>query len=184
VCVLPVSGEDLAERGTSTPGGPPRRPGSGFTELANGFASTDNPDRLQGICGGLGPGAIRVFAERWWARLPLPLTAADRAAGYWWEISMRQVEVSRTIVFDAHIRAFFEALLVDNLDVGRPEEMQIVFGRRVRTDPPGGYRSRLLQHGDQVTLNAYFRRGPPLPLRTAGSGRRRGTDRRYRRASP
>ncbi len=71
-----------------------------------------------------------------------------------------QVEVSRTIVFDAprQARSFFEALLVDNLDLGRPEEMQIVFGRRVRTDPAGGYRTRLLRSGDQVTLNAYFRR--------------------------
>jgi 2-hydroxychromene-2-carboxylate isomerase len=84
--------------------------------------------RLQEICAGLGPGAIRVFCERWWSRLPLPLSAVDRAVGYWWEISMRQVEVSRTIVFDAprHTRAFFEALLVDNLDVGRPEQLQIV----------------------------------------------------------
>ena len=35
------------------------------------------------------------------SRLPLPLTEHDRAAGYWWELSMRQVEVSRTLVFDA-----------------------------------------------------------------------------------
>jgi len=40
-----------------------------------------------------------VFLARWWARLPLPLTAADRARGYWWEASMRQVEVSKTMVF-------------------------------------------------------------------------------------
>ena len=32
--------------------------------------------------------------------IPVPFTAADRAAGYWWELSMRQVEVSRTLVFD------------------------------------------------------------------------------------
>jgi hypothetical protein len=147
-----VNGHEYAKRAATAAG-------VGFTELANGFASTDDPAQLAEICDSLGPGAIRVFAERWWARLPLPLTAADRAAGYWWEISMRQVEVSRTIVFDAprHARSFFEALLVDNLDVGRPQEMQIVFGRRVRTDPPGGYRSRLLRSGDEVTLNAYFR---------------------------
>lgn len=59
---------------------------------------------------------------------------------------MRQVEVSRTIVF-GHSRGFFEALLVDNLDVGRPEEMQVIFGRRVRTPPPVGYRTRLLRSG-------------------------------------
>jgi hypothetical protein len=76
-----------------------------------------------------------------------------------WEISMRQVEGSRTIVFDAprNCRAFFEALVVDNLDVGRPEQMQLVFGRRVRTDPVGGYLTRLLRTGDDVTLNANFR---------------------------
>ena len=42
-------------------------------------------------------------------RLPLPLTPADRAGGYWWELSMRQVEASRTLVLDAprNARAFF-----------------------------------------------------------------------------
>ncbi len=61
--------------------------------------------------------------------------AADRDAGYWWDISLRQVEVSRTLVFNAarHTRAFFEALLSDNLDIGGPEQMQTIFGRRVRT---------------------------------------------------
>ena len=105
-----------------------------------------------------GPGQIRVFCQRWWSRLPLPLTDADRAGGYWWDIAMRQVEVSRTIVFTAprHARGFFDALCTDNLDIGRPEQMQIVFGRRVRTPPPDGYRTRLLRSGDEVTLNAYF----------------------------
>jgi hypothetical protein len=82
--------------------------GIAFTELDNGFATTDDPARLHGICDTLSAGVIRVFCERWWARLPLPLTDADRAAGYWWDIAMRQVDVSRTIVFDAprHARGF------------------------------------------------------------------------------
>ena len=132
--------------------------GIGFDELDNGFAATDDPAGLQRICDTLGPGTIRVFCERWWARLPLPLTEADRAAGYWWDISMRQVEVSRTLVFDAPRRArgFFEALCVDNLDIGRPEEIQLIFGRRVRTPPPGGYRTKLLRTGDEITLKRPF----------------------------
>ena len=90
--------------------------------------------------------------------MPLPLTDADRAGGYWWDIAMRQVEVSRTIVFDRprQARGFFEALCADNLDIGRPEQMQIVFGRRVRTPPRDGYRTRLLRSGDEVSLNAHF----------------------------
>jgi len=125
-------------------------------------AATDDPAGLQRICDTLGPGTIRVFCERWWARLPLPLTEADRAAGYWWDIAMRQVEVSRTVVFDAprHARGFFEALCADNLDIGRPEEMQLIFGRRVRTPPPGGYRTRLLRSGDEVTLGRLLRALP------------------------
>ncbi|MCA1706835.1 MAG: hypothetical protein LC808_27670 [Actinobacteria bacterium] len=136
-----------------------RAEGIAFTELDNGFATTEDPVGLQRICDTLTSGVIRVFCERWWARLPLPLTEADRAAGYWWDISMRQVEVSRTIVFDAprQARGFFEALCTDNLDIGRPQEMQIIFGRRVRTPPAGGYRTRLLRSSDEVTLNAYFR---------------------------
>jgi len=72
---------------------------------------------------------------------------------------MRQIEVSRTMVFEAprHARGFFEALCTDNLDIDRPQQMQIIFGRRAATGPIGGYRSRLLRSGDEVTLNAYFR---------------------------
>jgi hypothetical protein len=146
-----LNGHEFAKRAAAAAG-------IGFTELDNGFGATADPAGLQQLCDTLGPGTIKVFCERWWARLPLPLTDADRAGGYWWDIAMRQVEVSRTIVFTAprHARGFFEALCADNLDIGRPEQMQIVFGRRVRTPPPDGYRTRLLRAGDEVTLNAYF----------------------------
>ena len=42
---------------------------------------------------------------------------------------MRQVEVSRTIVFDdpRRARGFFEALVSDNIGIGRPEEIRAVF---------------------------------------------------------
>jgi hypothetical protein len=49
----------------------------------------------------LGAGTITVFVQRWLARLPLPFDQKDRDAGFWWETSMRQIQTSRTIVFDA-----------------------------------------------------------------------------------
>jgi hypothetical protein len=84
-----------------------------------------------------------VFAQRWLHRLPLPFGRADQRAGYWWEISMRQVEVSRTLVFDAPRRArvFFEALIADNLDIGRPANVEIIFSRHIRRDTPGVFRT-------------------------------------------
>jgi len=118
--------------------------GIGFTALSNGFASCDDPAGLQDICDGFTASTAKVWFERWMAQLPLPLTGADRDGGFWWELSMRQIEVSRTLVFDddCHARAFFEALLADNMDLGRPENVELLFRRGVRagrpTDPPRG----------------------------------------------
>ena len=106
--------------------------------MSNGFATCDDPARLQAICDRLGSEAIEAFFDRWMAVLPLPLTEHDRVDGYWWELSMRQIEVSRTMVFDAprRARAFFEVLVADNLDVGRPDSVELIFtghkGRRGR----------------------------------------------------
>jgi len=121
------------------------RAGIGYRELSNGFAACDDPAALQSICDRLGPGAINVFAQRWLARLPMPLGPADQRAGYWWELSMRQVEVSRTIVLDAPRRArgFFEALIADNLDIGRPASVEIIFGRKIRRDTAGVFRTAI-----------------------------------------
>ncbi|HET8659479.1 MAG TPA: hypothetical protein VFM55_10830 [Micromonosporaceae bacterium] len=118
--------------------------GIGFTELSNGFAGCTDPAGLQAICDRFGPQAIRAFCEYWWARLPLPLTPADRAAGYWWDLSMRQVEFSRTVVFRAprHARTFFETLIADNLDLGRPDQAEVIFGRRSAHRRRPGKRSR------------------------------------------
>src|SRR5579859_7910885 len=119
--------------------------GIAFTELSNGFASCDDPAGLQAICDRFQAGTIEVFAQRWLHRIPMPFGPADRDAGYWWECSMRQVEVSRTITFDEPCRArsFFEALIADNLDLGRPENVEIIFGRRVRCDTPGTFRTAI-----------------------------------------
>jgi hypothetical protein len=137
--------------------------GIGFTELSNGFAATDDPAGLQAICDRLGPATIEAFAERWFAVLPLPLTPHDQAGGYWWEISMRQVEVSRTIVFaqPRHARGFFEALVADNLDIGRPEQVELIFAdRRVRPGrrpaTPEVFKTKVVTRGVDVTVNAFY----------------------------
>ena len=75
----------------------------------------------------------------------MPFGRTDQLAGYWWETSMRQVEVSRTLVFDAPRRArfFFEALIGDNLGIGRPANVEIIFARRIRRDTPGTFRTAI-----------------------------------------
>ena len=94
-----------------------------YRALANGFAGCEDPARLQVICDCFGPDDLQGFFDRWITAIPTPLSAADRAAGYWWELSMRQIEVTRTLVFDDPRRArrFFESLVADNVAIGRPE---------------------------------------------------------------
>src|SRR6266571_3677868 len=176
-----VNGHEWAKRQAAAAG-------IGFTQLSNGFASCDDPAGLQQICDCLGPGAVQVWFERWMARIPLPLTSADRDAGFWWELSMRQVETSRTLVFDddCHARAFFEALLCENMDLGRPENVELLFRRGQRhgrpTIPPP---RRRVQDEDRPVL----RPGHPqrvlqeLPPEAVPEGRRRAA-RRNRRQRP
>jgi hypothetical protein len=81
-------------------------------------------------------------------------------AGYWWETSMRQIETSRTLVFDAprHARGFFEALAADNLDTGRPHHVEIIFGRRIRRDTQGTFRTAIDRRDNGgVLVNLFYK---------------------------
>jgi hypothetical protein len=147
-----VNGHEWAKRQA-------RNVGLGFSELSNGFAAAEDPALLQRICDALQPGTINVFFQRWLHRLPLPLGPADQQAAYWWELSMAQVEVSRTIVFTAprHARTFFGALVTDNLDLGRPDTLEIIFDRQVRSNTEGDFRTNVITRGTEVTINAFYK---------------------------
>jgi len=133
--------------------------GIGFTALSNGFAGCEDPDRLQQLCDRLSAGRIQGFVDRWLGYLPLPLTAADRRAGYWWECSMRQIEVSRTLVFTAprHARAFFEHLVTGNLGMGRPDEISLIFNKQIRSTTESGFLTKVVTRGVDTTVNFFYR---------------------------
>jgi hypothetical protein len=137
-----------------------RRAGISFSELKNGFATSDDPVALQRICDRFGPADLQGFFDRWTSVIPTPFTTADRAAGYFYELSMRQVEVSRTLVFDdpRRARAFFEALVTDNIGIGRPNEVHLVFGRDRRgrtTKRP--FRTRVFSPGTEVKMDFSYK---------------------------
>ena len=140
--------------------------GIGFTALDNGFAALDDPGdlpQLQAICDRLGPEQIDALARKWLARLPHPFTPADRAAGYTYDLSILQVEFSLTHVLDKTTsgRIFFEQVIRDNLDIGRPDQVSLIFDRKIiRKGPhptPGRFRTRIITEGVTPSLHVDYK---------------------------
>ena len=105
--------------------------------------------------------------------LPCPLTGREERAGYRYEASISQVEFALTQVVDrpVHGRIFFEEVLRENLDLGRPDNMQLIFARRVTKRTPGPFRTRVVREGvipslyvdyKSNRLKQYFKEGRAL----------------------
>jgi len=133
--------------------------GVAYQALDNGFRSCADPAALQRICDRLGTGAVRQFLWRWQQRLPSPFTRADLKAGYSYELAVRQFEVSDTRVFDrpAAGRAFFEGLIRDHLDLGRPSQVALIFDRTITRRTPGAFRTKVITKGVDPQLVCYYK---------------------------
>jgi hypothetical protein len=130
-----------------------------FEALDNGFLSCADPEKLQQICDSLGAEDIDRVFRKWLKRLPLPLRMEDREAGYDWDLSIWQMEVSLTQIFDRPLRGreFFEEIIRDNLDLGRPDRVQLIFDRVVTKKTPGRFRTRVIQEGVHPSLHIEYK---------------------------
>lgn len=129
-----------------------------FQSLDNGFLTCVDPPALQATCDALAASDVQAFLDRWSHRLPWPLTPTDRTAGYNHRLAIGQLEVSLTHVFDRPVqgRHFFEAVIRENLDLGRPDRVGLLFPLRLtRATPPPryGYRTRVITDGVQPSSN-------------------------------
>jgi hypothetical protein len=106
-----------------------------FEALDNGLGSVSDPALAHRLAAQLGAGHLRSAIDRWLSWLPSPLISADRRAGFGYEFSVRQLEISDTAVFDAprRGRAWFESAIRDHLDLGRPEQVALVVNRTVQS---------------------------------------------------
>jgi hypothetical protein len=130
-----------------------------YEALDNGFLSCSQPTKLQEICDSLGPEDIERVFRKWLGRIPLPLSPQDRRAGYDWDLSIWQMEVSLTQIFDRPLRGreFFEEIIRDNLDLGRPDRVQLIFDRVVTKKTPGQFRTRVIQDGVHPGLHISYK---------------------------
>jgi len=130
-----------------------------YQALDNGVLSCADAGALQRICDQLSAGKIDGLLRKWLRRLPHPFTTADRRAGYRYDISILQAEFSLTQVLDRplHGRIFFEQVIRENLDLGRPEQVQLIFDRRITRRTPGRMRTRILTQGVTPSLHVYYK---------------------------
>ena len=151
--------------------------GIAFEPLDNGILSCEDPKRVQRICEQLDAAKIDAMFRKWLKRLPHPFGGKDREAGYRYDLSILQAEFSLTMVFDRPLtgRVFFEEVIRENLDLGRPDQVQLIFERRVTKRTPGRFRTRVITDGVIPSLHAnyksakikeYFKEGRALRVET------------------
>ena len=137
--------------------------GIGFTPLDNAFAAIDDVAAVQAICDGLGQEQIEALAAKWLGLLPHPFPAGDTVAGYRYELSVLQAEFSLTQTLDSPVagRIFFDQVIRDNLDLGRPDRVSLIFGRRIvgkgKRATPGRFRTRVITDGVTPSLHIDYK---------------------------
>jgi hypothetical protein len=133
--------------------------GIAYEPLENGFAACADPARLQARCRELTGARVQAFFDRWVDQLPWPLTADERAAGYRHELSVWQLEVSRTQVFvdPAQGRALVECLIRENLDLGRPDRVRLLFDRQIVARTPGDFYTQVIQYGVMPSIRVHYK---------------------------
>ncbi len=54
-------------------------------------------------------------------------------------------------------RAWFEQLLVDQLTLGRPVHVSVVFGRTINRTTPGRFHTQIIHAGVEPTIQAHYK---------------------------
>jgi hypothetical protein len=131
-----------------------------YEALDNGVRSCADPKRLQRICDGLTAPKIDALLRKWLRILPHPFSLRDRRAGYRYDLSILQAEFSLTQVLDRPVtgRVFFEEVIRENLDIGRPGQVQLIFERRVTKRTPGRFRTRVITQGVTPSLHVDYKK--------------------------
>jgi hypothetical protein len=131
--------------------------GVSFEALDNGIKSCADPKLAQRLCDALSANKIDRLLRKWLKRLPHPFPPRDRAAGYRYQLSILQAEFSLTQVLDQPVtgRVFFEEVIRENLDIGRPTQVSLVFDRKVT---PGRFRTRVITEGVVPSLHVDYKK--------------------------
>ena len=151
-CRVNLNGHEYAKRQLD-------KAGIGYEALDNGVLRCDDPERLQSILDRLDEHKIAHVINKWLARLPSPFTDEDRQAGFRYRFSILQAEFARTQVFERPLcgRQWFEQVIRDHLDLGRPDQVSLIFSRRITKRTPSRFSTRVVTRGVAPSLYVSYK---------------------------
>jgi hypothetical protein len=137
-----------------------RRENIRFRQQGNAFLTCSDPSRLQQLADGFSAHHLITCAQRWLGQLAAPLIDANgKRAARDYRLFFSQTEFCTNLVFDrrAPLDELSGRLLDLNRDIGRPDKLTIVYGRRISKRTRNGFQTQITDHhlGNPVIRSHY-----------------------------
>ena len=122
-----------ASTATSTSSGSSAKEGSPSRPWTTASCPAPTRPRCSRSATGCRPPRSTRCCASGWADCRIPSRPRIAQAGYRYDVSILQAEFSLTQVLDRPLtgRVFFEEVIRENLDIGRPDQVQLIFDRRI-----------------------------------------------------
>jgi hypothetical protein len=132
----------------------------GFQQSKNAFRRCQDPERLQQLADSLTAEDILTCGHRWVKELVPFFTAQERReAGCWHRLFFAQVEYCDNLIFRrrAALDQLGERLLDANREIGKPNKLTVIFGRRITRRYQGKLQTEIedLHLGNPVMRSCY-----------------------------
>src|SRR6516162_7150382 len=105
------------------------------------------------------PSKSTNYSAAGWPACPIPLPRKIAPLATATTCPSSKPSFSLTQILDRPLsgRIFFEEIIRENLDLGRPDRVQLIFDRRVHWRTPGRFRTRVLTEGVIPSLHVDYK---------------------------
>lgn len=141
--------------------------GVAFEALDNGIGKCEDPEAAQKIANGITAKKTESLIRKWLSIVPNPQKELALYGGrkflkmLKYNISVLQAEVALTQVWKRAQDGlqFFEQVIRENIDLGRPEKVGVIFGKRItkKTLKENRFMSRVFTHGVIPVFNVFYK---------------------------
>ena len=135
-----------------------------FEELDNGIGRCADPSAAQKIADSITANKLEKLVRKWIRIVPNPLNMMPHRRGnitLKYYISMLQMEYARTQLWKkaSDGLAFFEQVIRENIDLGRPEKVGVIFNKRIMPSTRRNHRfmSRVFTYGAIPVFNIFYK---------------------------